>query len=84
MCTLGARSTRARTTRIAGKRGARPGWKVVGFDANRVYADAAALLGTKSIDTLLRETRKALGASWQIDHEIAMAASGSASRTRGG
>lgn len=56
------------------------GWRVVWFAAKTVYADAAAVLGVKSIDRLLRETGTTLGPPWQRDHQLAMAAAIAARR----
>jgi hypothetical protein len=50
------------------------GWRVAWFAAKSVHADAAKALGMKSIDRLLRDTGKALGPPWQLDHKLAMAA----------
>jgi hypothetical protein len=56
--------------RAAGARG----WAVHWYDARRVAAAAARVLGVKSIDGLLAKTGAALGPPWQKDHKLAMAA----------
>lgn len=49
-------------------------WTVHWYDARSVTADAAKVLGRKTIDELLRKTGAALGPPWQKDHKLAMAA----------
>ena len=50
------------------------GWVVHGYDARRVFDEAAAALRRKTIEDLLDETGAALGPPWQKDHRMAMAA----------
>ena len=54
------------------------GWLVHWYDAKRVFADAARVLGMKTIDDLLEKTGEAIGPPWQKDHRLAMAAAISA------
>jgi hypothetical protein len=54
------------------------GWLVHWFDAKRVFADAARVLGMSNIDELLERTGRAVGPPWQKDHRLAMAAAISA------
>ena len=49
------------------------GWEVHGYDAKRVEAQAAGLLGDRA-DDVLRGPRETLGAPWTKDHRAALAA----------
>ncbi len=57
----------------------RRGWAVHHYDANRVEADAAALLGPGGRE-VLHAPRATLGAPWTKDHRIALAATVLATR----
>jgi hypothetical protein len=52
------------------------GWRVHGYDARRVFAEAAEALQLGTIDDLLKRTRAAIGPPWQKDHRMAIAAAG--------
>ncbi len=49
------------------------GWDVHRYDAKRVEADAARLLGARA-DAVLHGPRRTLGPPWSKDHRIALAA----------
>jgi hypothetical protein len=49
------------------------GWAIHTYDAKRVEADAARLLGARA-DDVLHGPRQTLGAPWTKDHRIALAA----------
>jgi hypothetical protein len=49
------------------------GWEVHGYDAKRVEAQAAGLLGDRA-DDVLRGPRETLGPPWTKDHRAALAA----------
>jgi hypothetical protein len=49
------------------------GWTVDFYDAKRVEAQAAEILGAKAGD-LLHDVRERLGAPWTKDHRVALAA----------
>jgi hypothetical protein len=57
------------------------GWSVHWYDSKRVFADAASALKLPTIDALLDETRAAVGAPWQKDHKLAVAAAIAAAGT---
>ena len=50
------------------------GWSVHWYDSERVFRDAAAALGRKDIETLLRAMGRAIGPPWQAKHKLAAAA----------
>lgn len=50
------------------------GWTVHWYDAKRVFAEAARALRMDSLDSLLDAAKQRLGAPWQKDHRMAMAA----------
>lgn len=54
---------------LAGERG----WAVHLYDAGRVEAEAAAMLGARA-DDVLRGPRRRLGPPWSKDHRLALAA----------
>ena len=50
------------------------GWKVHWYDRERVFADAAAVLGRKDIDGFLKSMGESVGPPWQAKHKLAAAA----------
>jgi len=50
------------------------GWKVHWIEAKAVPAVAARALGVASFDTYFSEMRKSVGAPWNADHKLALAA----------
>jgi hypothetical protein len=50
------------------------GWAVHWYDRERVFHEAAAVLGCKDIDTVLLTLGRSLGAPWQAQHKLAAAA----------
>jgi hypothetical protein len=50
------------------------GWSVCWYDRERVFRDAAAVLGCADIDEFLRAIGKPVGPPWQARHKIAAAA----------
>jgi hypothetical protein len=50
------------------------GWSVYWYDRDRVFRAAAAALGRKDIDDLLRSMGRAAGPPWQAKHKLAAAA----------
>lgn len=58
---------------LAAAAGAR-GWAVKWYDRARVFDDAAAALGVRDIDLLLRAVGKEAGPPWQATHKLAAAA----------
>ena len=50
------------------------GWKVAWYEAKTVFDRAAGALGRETIDDLIAAAGKQLGAPWQKDHRMAMAA----------
>jgi hypothetical protein len=50
------------------------GWPVRWYDRERVFRDAASMLGREDIDALLRELGRAIGPPWQAAHKLAAAA----------
>lgn len=49
------------------------GWEVVTYEAKRVFAEAAAVLGER-VDEVLDGPRATLGPPWTKDHRLALAA----------
>jgi len=47
------------------------GWFVHWYDRERVFRDAAAVLGGEDVDAFLRAMGKAIGAPWQATHKLA-------------
>jgi len=47
------------------------GWSVHWYDRDRVLRDAAALLGRKDIDALLRAMGESIGPPWKAEHKLA-------------
>ncbi|MDE2450463.1 MAG: hypothetical protein KGO22_15925 [Gammaproteobacteria bacterium] len=58
------------------------GWSVYWYDRNRVFRDAATVLGGKDIDALLQAMGRSIGPPWQAKHKLAAAAA-LAARARG-
>ena len=50
------------------------GWSVHWYDRGRVFADAAAALGSKDIDAFLKAMGRSIGPPWQAKHKLAAAA----------
>jgi len=50
------------------------GWAVFWYDRERVFTDAAAVLGLSDIDAFLQAMGRAIGAPWQAKHKLAAAA----------
>lgn len=58
------------------------GWAVDWYDRNRVFRDAAAVLGREDIDAFLQAMGRAVGRPWQAPHKLAAAAALAASAQR--
>lgn len=56
------------------------GWSVCWYDRERVFRDAATVLGCKDIDALLSAMGRSVGPPWQAKHKLAAAAALAASR----
>ena len=50
------------------------GWPVHWFDAKKVFDAAGKALGVEDLDSHFLKVRKAVGAPWNQDHKLAMAA----------
>jgi hypothetical protein len=50
------------------------GWSVYWYDRERVFRDASAALGSKSVDEFLKAMGKSIGPPWQAKHKLAAAA----------
>ena len=50
------------------------GWSVHWYDRERVFRDAAAMLGGEDIDAFLRAMGRSIGPPWQAKHKLAAAA----------
>jgi hypothetical protein len=50
------------------------GWSVEWYDRERVFREAAAVLGRDDIDAFLRAMGRSAGAPWQAQHKLAAAA----------
>jgi hypothetical protein len=50
------------------------GWFVYWYDRERVFRDAAAALGGKTVDACLRAMGRTVGPPWQAKHKLAAAA----------
>jgi len=50
------------------------GWSVSWYDRERVFGDAAAVLGCEDIDAALLEMGRSVGPPWQARHKLAAAA----------
>ena len=50
------------------------GWSVHWYDRERVFREAAAALGAKDIDAVLRAMGQSIGPPWQAKHKLAAAA----------
>jgi hypothetical protein len=50
------------------------GWSVFWYDRERVFRDAAAMLGSADIHALLQALGRSLGPPWQAKHKLAAAA----------
>ncbi len=58
------------------------GWSVHWYDANSVLESAGRALGVESFDVYSSNVRKAVGAPWNNDHKLAMAAGITAAAAR--
>jgi hypothetical protein len=50
------------------------GWSVFWYDRERVFRDAAAVLGRGDLDAFLTEMGRSVGPPWQAKHKLAAAA----------
>ena len=50
------------------------GWSVYWYDRERVFPDAAAVLGCEDIDAFLYAMGRSIGPPWQAKHKLAAAA----------
>jgi hypothetical protein len=50
------------------------GWSVHWYDRERVFRDAAAVLGREDVDAFLRAMGQSIGPPWQAKHKLAAAA----------
>jgi len=50
------------------------GWSVYWYDRERVFRDAAAVLGSEDINALLLAMGRSIGPPWQAKHKLAAAA----------
>lgn len=50
------------------------GWTVFWYDRERVFSDAAAVLGRDDIDAFLTAMGRSIGPPWQAKHKLAVAA----------
>jgi hypothetical protein len=50
------------------------GWSVYFYDRERVFRDAAAVLGRKDVDAFLHALGRSIGPPWQAKHKLAAAA----------
>ena len=50
------------------------GWSVHWYDRERVFRDAAAVLGREDIDAFLYAMGRSIGPPWQAKHKLAAAA----------
>lgn len=50
------------------------GWLVYWYDRERVFRDAASVLGREDIDAFLRTMGRSIGPPWQARHKLAAAA----------
>jgi len=50
------------------------GWSVCWYDRERVFRDAAAVLGREDVDALLQDLGRSIGPPWQAKHKLAAAA----------
>jgi hypothetical protein len=64
---------------LAVEAGAR-GWPVYWYDRERVFRDAAAVLGCEDVNTFLNAMGRSIGAPWQAKHKLAAAAAIAAAR----
>lgn len=55
------------------------GWSVFWYDRERVFDDAAAVLGLEDIDPFLQAMGRDIGSPWQAKHKLAAAAALAAS-----
>jgi hypothetical protein len=58
------------------------GWSVHWYDEERVFGDAAAALGRKDVQALLKAMGKSAGPPWQAKHRLAAAAAIAAASAR--
>jgi hypothetical protein len=56
------------------------GWSVHWYDRERVFRDAAAVLGREDIDAFLQAMGRSIGPPWQAKHKLAAAAALAATR----
>ena len=58
------------------------GWSVHWYDRERVFRDAAAVLGREDVDAFLDAMGRSIGPPWQAKHKLAAAAALAATRRR--
>ena len=58
------------------------GWSVDWYDPERVFRDAAAVLGRDDVGAFVREMGRSIGPPWQARHKLAAAAALAAARQR--
>lgn len=58
----------------------RRGWLVYWYDRERVFPDAAAVLGREDVNAFLIAMGRSVGAPWQAKHKLAAAAALAAAR----
>jgi hypothetical protein len=56
------------------------GWPVYWYDRERVFRDAATVLGCEDVNSLLNAMGRSIGAPWQAKHKLAAAAALAAAR----
>ncbi len=56
------------------------GWSVYWYDRERVFKDAAAVLGREDVHALLNAMGRSIGPPWQAKHKLAAAAALAAAR----
>jgi hypothetical protein len=56
------------------------GWRVHWYDRERVFRDAAAMLGGEDINAFLNAMGRSVGPPWQAKHKLAAAAALAAAR----
>ena len=50
------------------------GWSVFWYDRERVFRDAARVLGAVDVDAYLRDLGRSIGSPWEAKHKLAAAA----------
>lgn len=60
------------------------GWSVLWYDREQVFHAAAAALGRRDVDAVLREMGRSVGPPWRATHKLAAAAALAASHDANG